>query len=102
MTLATARAVIDLDGVVGDVPMSLEDFGFTDAEIHGKDYAHISVYSEAIRYRYTGIDPAATDGHRISANGERILKGIINLRNLRMVCENIGSNAQVFITLGVY
>jgi len=62
-----------------------------------KNYAIIQVRNADIMYRLDGTDPDATTGAQIFAGVTETIKGINNLRRLRMIAP--GGDATVFIQL---
>lgn len=83
---------------------SLADIGFTNDEIKSTDHIHISVVKYgAIRYWYNGATPTATQGHPIWEGDERIIRGITNARNFKIIADNDAlSDVEVAITLGSF
>ncbi|MGH9257354.1 MAG: hypothetical protein ACRD3C_22570 [Vicinamibacterales bacterium] len=57
----------------------------------------LSVEGAEIRYRFDGVAPTATEGHRIPASTTLPLSGFANLSSLRMIRES-GSDATVRVT----
>ncbi len=82
------------------VAKSLIDMGFTEEQIAVADSVHISVYNQDVWFWYSGRTPAVGDGHKITANGERIVRSIRNIRNLKMIAS--ANNALLAITLATF
>lgn len=86
--------------VDASVAKSLEELGFTHLEVAGADSAQISAFNKNVRYWYDGSTPTSSEGHPIFASSERIVRGIRNIQNLKLISE-VGT-ATMAITLGTF
>lgn len=84
---------------VSSTALDLTDIGtaLTAEVVADADAAHISVFTDAIRYTYDGTTPTASVGHLIAANDEKILIGRTNVAALQMI--RVTGDASVFVTL---
>lgn len=84
---------------VSSTALDLTDIGtaLTTGVVADADAAHISVFTDAIRYTYDGTTPTSSVGHLLAANGEVILVGRSNVAALQMI--RVTGDVTVFITL---
>lgn len=74
---------------------------FDEADLNGVDAVHISVRAgSALNYWYAADGPTVTTstGHFIPVLGERVIKGIRNVRHLTLISS--GSQSVCAITVG--
>lgn len=82
----------------------LLELGFSDDQIKGSDHVHISVVKNGgLRYWYNGTVPTASQGHPIWEGDERIIRGLKNARNLKVIAD-VGAltDVEVAITIGAF
>lgn len=79
---------------------SLVDLGFLEKDVAGADSAQVSVFGKTVRYWYDGSTPTPSEGHPIFPLSERIVRGIRNIQNFRMIAEQ--GTATIAITLGTF
>ena len=82
---------------ISSTSVSMQDLGFTDAELGRAKVAHVTVESNAIRYRYDGVKPLAAEGHPLAADGERLFSNTANIKDLNWIAQ--GSDATINISL---
>lgn len=85
---------------VSSTALSFSDMGFTDDEIKQADSAHVSVFGNSVRYWYNGDVPTASTGHPIPQDGERIIRGQRNIKNIQFI--STSGTATLAITLGTF
>lgn len=83
---------------VSSTPLSLEDFGFTTAELGRASSAHIVVETAAIRYGFGFHAIDAANGKLKSLADEFIVEGVENLKNMMMVAAS-GTDALVHVDI---
>ena len=72
---------------VSSTPLSLEDFGFTTAQLRIAQYAHITVETAGIRYGFGFHAINADVGKLVAAGGEFAIEGATNLMKLMLVAD---------------
>ena len=85
---------------VSSTALSLSDMLFTEEEIKSADTVHVSVRVGNVSYWYDGTVPTATQGHEILEKSERIIRGIRNIRNFKVISQS--GTAKLAITLGTF
>lgn len=86
--------------VTATTPVTFADMGFTEEEIAAADSAHVSCYNQSAWYWYSGRTPAVNDGHKIYQDGERIIRGIRNIRNFKVIAQS--GTVLLAVTLGTF
>ena len=79
---------------VSSTPLSLEDFGFTTAELRVAQYAHLTVEMAGIRYGFGFHAINAAVGKLVAGGEEVTIEGSSNLMNLMLVADT-GTDAIV-------
>jgi len=82
---------------ISSTSKSMQDLGFTTAQLGRAKTAHITVESNDIRYRYDGVKPLAAEGHPLISGGERIIEGTGNIMALNFIAQ--GSDATINVSL---
>ena len=82
---------------ISSTSKSMQDLGFTTAQLGRAKTAHITVESNDIRYRYDGIKPLTGEGHPLVSGGERIIEGTANIKRLNFIAQ--GSDATINVSL---
>ncbi len=86
------------NNTVSSTPLSLEDFGFSTAELGIAQYAHITVEIAGIRYGF-GFHAIDADVGKLVAGGEELtIEGSTNLRKLMLVADT-GTDAIVNVDI---
>ena len=88
--------------------VTIADMGFTEEQIKGADAAHlshISVEDDAgnLFYWYDGSIPvggATPEGHPIYPGGERMIRSVRNIRELRLIADT--GTIRLAVTLGTF
>jgi len=84
---------------------TLLTLGFTEQEVKDADHVHISIIKNGdVRYWYDGITvPTGSQGHLMYEGEERIVRGIRNARNLKMISDiDATGEVELAITLGKF
>lgn len=87
---------------LSNTPTSLSDY-FTVEELAKVDSVHISNRSGAdMAYWYAKNAPTLTQstGHVIPAGGERIIRGVLNARNLQLISTSTSTTCAITIGTG--
>ncbi len=71
------------------IPTGADDSSFPKA-------LFVTVEADAIRFRYDGTAPTATDGHKVDAGGNFTVEGHENVVNFRMI--RVTGDATVQVT----
>ncbi len=97
--MPNAQTIFDskYNNIVSSVPLSLESFGFTTAQLRQAQYAHIVVETAAIRYGFGFHAIDADNGKLVSSGDEFAIEGATNLMKLMMVAD--GSDAIVHVDI---
>lgn len=98
---------------VSNTALGLADMGFTDEQIRRADTAHISYISTSssapiLYYWYTleagvikvPVGGGTPEGHPLQAGGERMLRGVRNIRNFRVIAGS--SSGRIAVTLSSF
>ncbi len=86
------------NNTVSSTPLSMEDFGFTTAELGRASSAHIVIETAAIRYGF-GFHAIDAGVGKIKNGGEEfIVEGAQNLKNILFVA-NTGTDALVHVDI---
>ena len=99
MTIVSSVAYFeDIYTIDDTTPKTLSDLGVTDDNLKLADYAHISVTSGSnVRFWVSGKIPTTTEGHILVTNGDRIIQGRVNIKNLTLVSQSTSS--EICLTL---
>ncbi len=82
---------------ISSTSKSMQDLGFSDAQLGRAKVAHVTVETNDVRYRYDGVKPLTGEGHPLAAAGERIFSNTQNIKDLNWIAQ--GSDATINISL---
>jgi hypothetical protein len=83
---------------ISSTSQSMQDLGFTTAQLGFAKVAHITVETAAIRYRYDGVKPLAGEGVPLAADGERTIEGTANIKNLNFIAQSSDATINVVLS----
>lgn len=94
------------NGTISSTAVAMGDIGgagvgFAVADLDLADRARITCVTQAVSYRYDGGVPTAAGGHIVPINGETIIIGNQNIKNLQFIRAG-GSDGAISITLEKY
>lgn len=97
--LNSPLAVAFGSGTVSTTAVALASLSGLSAElVERASRARITCNANSVAYRYDGGAPTASAGHVIAANGEALIEGGNNVRNVQLIRVG-GSDAVVSVTL---
>lgn len=97
MAISTTYASAFNNATISSTALTLEDVGFSAAEVSAANRMRLTVETAAIRYRYDGTSPTASVGHLLAVGAVLLLDGNQNIELLELIAD--ASDGTVMVTL---